>query len=159
MGINPLDVETRCQRGEKCRLLEKARIYWRACRNRPVPLPRQRGAPQPAQRHASGKAAQSKQFVLRSFLRSDDAHLHSYMLRIFPCSLRPSTKRLSFKAIPIHTHTYTTMTDTSKWKLNHTMLRVKDPQRSIDYYKLLGMALIKKLPMPDAKFDNYFLGQ
>jgi lactoylglutathione lyase len=48
-------------------------------------------------------------------------------------------------------------TDTSKYKLNHTMLRVKDPKRSVEFYEFLGLSLIKKLPNPDAKFDIYFL--
>ena len=48
-------------------------------------------------------------------------------------------------------------TDTSKYLLNHTMLRVKEPQRTIKYYEFLGMKLLKKLPNPDAKFDLYFL--
>lgn len=54
--------------------------------------------------------------------------------------------------------TVTKMVDQSTWKLNHTMIRVKDPQKSIDYYKLLGLSLIRKFPNPEAKFDLYFLG-
>ncbi len=50
------------------------------------------------------------------------------------------------------------MTDHSKWKFNHTMLRVKDPQKSLDYYKLLGLSLVNKIEFPDNKFDLYFLG-
>ncbi|KIW14705.1 lactoylglutathione lyase [Exophiala spinifera] len=49
------------------------------------------------------------------------------------------------------------MVDQSKWKFNHTMLRVKDPQKSLDYYKLLGLSLVNKLEFPDNKFDLYFL--
>jgi len=52
---------------------------------------------------------------------------------------------------------YATMTDHSKWKFNHTMLRVKDPQKSLEYYKLLGMSQINKISNPDNKFDLYFL--
>ncbi|KAL8902763.1 MAG: hypothetical protein Q9171_007605 [Xanthocarpia ochracea] len=48
-------------------------------------------------------------------------------------------------------------TDTSKYKLNHSMLRIKDPERSLKFYKHLGMSLIYKIPQPDAKFDLYFL--
>ncbi|KAI9826547.1 MAG: Lactoylglutathione lyase [Thelocarpon impressellum] len=48
-------------------------------------------------------------------------------------------------------------TDTSKYKLNHTMLRVKDPKASLEYYEFLGLRLINKLPNPDSKFDLYFL--
>ncbi|KAI9790134.1 MAG: Lactoylglutathione lyase [Piccolia ochrophora] len=48
-------------------------------------------------------------------------------------------------------------TDTSIYKFNHSMIRVKDPQRSIKYYEFLGMKLIDKLENPDAKFDLYFL--
>ncbi|KEQ98452.1 hypothetical protein AUEXF2481DRAFT_86417 [Aureobasidium subglaciale EXF-2481] len=49
------------------------------------------------------------------------------------------------------------MTDTSSYKFNHTMLRVKDPQRSVKFYELLGMKLINKLENPDASFDLYFM--
>jgi lactoylglutathione lyase len=51
------------------------------------------------------------------------------------------------------------MTDHSKWKFNHTMLRVKDPKASLEYYKLLGLSLVNKLEFPDNKFDLYFLGE
>lgn len=49
------------------------------------------------------------------------------------------------------------MTDISKYRFNHSMIRVKDPERSIEYYKFLGMSLINKLEFPDAKFTNYFM--
>lgn len=37
-------------------------------------------------------------------------------------------------------------------------LRVKDPKRSVAFYKHLGLSLIRKLEFPEAKFDLYFLG-
>lgn len=49
------------------------------------------------------------------------------------------------------------MTDPSKYKFDHTMLRVKDPKRSLAFYELLGMKLIEKSTFPDNKFDLYFL--
>ncbi|KAF4312760.1 putative lactoylglutathione lyase protein [Botryosphaeria dothidea] len=48
-------------------------------------------------------------------------------------------------------------TDPSKYKLNHSMIRVKDPKRSVQFYEYLGMKLINKIENPDAKFDLYFL--
>ena len=51
----------------------------------------------------------------------------------------------------------TMATDTSKYKLNHSMIRVKDPQASMKFYELFGMKLINKISNPDAKFDLYFL--
>lgn len=48
-------------------------------------------------------------------------------------------------------------TDPSKYKFNHSMLRVKDPKRSLEFYSFLGMKQINKLENPDAKFDLYFL--
>ncbi|KAI9844160.1 MAG: Lactoylglutathione lyase [Sclerophora amabilis] len=48
-------------------------------------------------------------------------------------------------------------TDTSKYKLNHSMLRVKDPKASLKFYELLGLTQINKLEIPDNKFDLYFL--
>ncbi|KAJ6261354.1 Lactoylglutathione lyase [Drechslerella dactyloides] len=48
-------------------------------------------------------------------------------------------------------------TDTSKYKLNHTMLRVKDPVETVKFYELLGMKVINKIPNPQWNFDLYFL--
>ncbi|CAR21273.1 lactoylglutathione lyase GLO1 [Lachancea thermotolerans CBS 6340] len=43
-------------------------------------------------------------------------------------------------------------------KLNHTCVRVKDPQRSVEFYKSkFGMELVGHKKFPDAKFDLYFL--
>ncbi|HEY8607947.1 MAG TPA: lactoylglutathione lyase [Noviherbaspirillum sp.] len=41
---------------------------------------------------------------------------------------------------------------------NHTMLRVKDPAASLDFYsRVLGMRLLRKLDFPEMKFSLYFL--
>ncbi|KAH8722937.1 glyoxylase I [Phaeosphaeriaceae sp. PMI808] len=48
-------------------------------------------------------------------------------------------------------------TDPSKYKLHHSMIRIKDPKRSIEFYEFLGMKVINKIQEPDAKFDLYFL--
>ena len=48
-------------------------------------------------------------------------------------------------------------TDTSKYKFNHSMLRVKDPKRSVEFYEHLGMKQINKMSNPEAKFDLYFM--
>ncbi|KAL2266061.1 hypothetical protein VTJ83DRAFT_5413 [Remersonia thermophila] len=54
--------------------------------------------------------------------------------------------------------TMASTTDTKNYKLNHTMIRVKDPQESLKFYSFLGMSLLHKLSFPEAKFDLYFLG-
>ncbi|KAF7190065.1 Lactoylglutathione lyase [Pseudocercospora fuligena] len=41
------------------------------------------------------------------------------------------------------------MTDTSKYKFNHTMLRVKDPKASVKFYEHLGMKQVNKFEFPD----------
>ncbi|OBT75912.1 hypothetical protein VF21_04369 [Pseudogymnoascus sp. 05NY08] len=51
-----------------------------------------------------------------------------------------------------------TAPDFSQWKMNHTMIRVKDPAESIAFYNRLGLVLIDILLQPSAKFDLYFLG-
>lgn len=44
-------------------------------------------------------------------------------------------------------------------RLNHTMIRVRDPQKSLAFYQgVLGMKLFKKKDFPNAKFTLYFLG-
>ncbi len=42
--------------------------------------------------------------------------------------------------------------------LNHTMLRVKDPAASLDFYtRVMGMRVLRKLNFPEMKFSLYFL--
>lgn len=49
---------------------------------------------------------------------------------------------------------------TQGYTFNHTMLRVKDPKISLDFYQnVLGMTLLHKKSYPDAKFDLYFLAK
>lgn len=49
-------------------------------------------------------------------------------------------------------------TETQKYVFNHTMLRVKDPKASLDFYtRILGMKLIRNLDFADWKFSLYFL--
>ena len=48
-------------------------------------------------------------------------------------------------------------TDTSKYLLNHSMLRVKDPERSVKFYEFLGMRKINQIDNPDNKFTLHFL--
>ena len=43
---------------------------------------------------------------------------------------------------------------------NHTMLRVKDPVKSLEFYTgILGMTLLRHSQYPDAKCDLYFLAK
>ncbi len=43
--------------------------------------------------------------------------------------------------------------------LNQTMLRIKEPRRSMDFYtRVLGMRLIRRLDFPEMTFTLYFLG-
>lgn len=49
--------------------------------------------------------------------------------------------------------------DTGKFRLLHTMIRVRDLERSIDFYTgLLGMKLLRKSEHPEGKFTNVFVG-
>ena len=50
---------------------------------------------------------------------------------------------------------------TANWwlgKFNHTMIRVKDPKKSIAFYELIGMTVVKEMPMKEMGFTNYFMG-
>jgi len=47
---------------------------------------------------------------------------------------------------------------TAKFVFNHTMLRVKDITRSLDFYtRVLGFTLVEKRDFPEAQFSLYFL--
>jgi lactoylglutathione lyase len=48
---------------------------------------------------------------------------------------------------------------TQGYVFNHTMLRVKDPAISLDFYqRILGMRLLRKLDFEQWKFSLFFLG-
>lgn len=52
------------------------------------------------------------------------------------------------------------MSNTQGFTFNHTMLRVKDPKKSLDFYQnVLGMTLLQKKSYPNAEFDLYFLAK
>jgi len=47
----------------------------------------------------------------------------------------------------------------SRFRMMHTMIRVVDLDRSIDFYtKLLGMTLLRRDDYPEGKFTNAFVG-
>lgn len=55
------------------------------------------------------------------------------------------------------------MTETAKqlpnFRLDHTMLRVKDLDRSLDFYtRILGMKVHRKTEYPEGRFTNTFVG-
>lgn len=48
---------------------------------------------------------------------------------------------------------------TQDYIFNHTMLRVRDPEVSLDFYsRILGMKLLRKIDFNEWKFSLYFLG-
>lgn len=50
-------------------------------------------------------------------------------------------------------------TDTSKTRMNHTMIRIKDPKVSLAYYQeTMGMKLLRTSENKEAGFNLYFLG-
>ncbi|KAL1997553.1 hypothetical protein VTN49DRAFT_84 [Thermomyces lanuginosus] len=82
--------------------------------------------------------------------------------RILPCVSSTTIRVLnpSFRFSQGFGRALSTMaaaTQTSTYKLNHTMIRVKDPKRSLEFYKFLGLSQIDQLDFPDAKFTLYFL--
>jgi len=49
--------------------------------------------------------------------------------------------------------------ETQQYIFGHTMMRIKDPKRSLDFYtRVLGMRLIRRFDFPEMKFTLFFLG-
>ncbi len=49
---------------------------------------------------------------------------------------------------------------TQGFVFNHSMLRVKDPAVSLDFYtRVMGMRVLRKLDFPEMKFSLYFLAR
>ena len=52
-----------------------------------------------------------------------------------------------------------TTTETSSYRMNHTMIRVKDVEKSLSFYQdICGMKLLRTSENKDAGFNLYFLG-
>lgn len=50
------------------------------------------------------------------------------------------------------------ISQTDQYKLTHTMLRIKDPKRALDFYEqVLGFRLVTRLDFEEARFSLYFL--
>ena len=48
--------------------------------------------------------------------------------------------------------------ETQSYVFNQTMLRIKDPTISLDFYtRIIGMKLYRKIDFPDMQFTLYFL--
>ena len=48
--------------------------------------------------------------------------------------------------------------ETQSYVFNQTMLRIKDPVASLDFYtRIIGMKLYRKLDFPEMQFTLYFL--
>ena len=49
--------------------------------------------------------------------------------------------------------------ETNGFVFNQTMLRVRDPRRSLDFYQgVLGLTLVRRLDFPDMQFTLFYLG-
>ena len=47
---------------------------------------------------------------------------------------------------------------TRDYVFNQTMLRIKDPERSLDFYtRIMGMRLVRRMDFPEMKFTLFFL--
>lgn len=50
--------------------------------------------------------------------------------------------------------------ETQGFRFNHTMLRIKDPERSLRFYShVLGMRVLRRLDFEEMKFSLYFLAK
>ncbi|AJY52609.1 Lactoylglutathione lyase [Halomonas sp. KO116] len=57
-----------------------------------------------------------------------------------------------------HSGVVDTPPQTQGFRLNHTMLRVKDPERALAFYsKVFGMQVLRRLDFEEMQFSLYFL--
>lgn len=50
--------------------------------------------------------------------------------------------------------------ETGGFRLNHSMLRVKDPERSLEFYsRVFGMRVLRRLDFEEMQFSLYFLAK
>ncbi|KAI7325852.1 lactoylglutathione lyase-like protein [Hortaea werneckii] len=60
---------------------------------------------------------------------------------------------------PVEATEKVTTTDLETYRMNHTMIRVKDKDASLKFYQdVLGMKLMRTAENPSAEFNLYFLG-
>ena len=65
---------------------------------------------------------------------------------------------MTMKTESIREESVTPPDQTRGFSFNHTMLRVKEPERSLDFYcRIIGMRLLRKIDFPDLRFSLYFL--
>ena len=51
------------------------------------------------------------------------------------------------------------MSQTNKFRLDHTMIRVRDLEKSLDFYcRILGMEVLRNTDYPAGRFTNVFVG-
>lgn len=52
-----------------------------------------------------------------------------------------------------------TTTNLASYLFAHTMIRVKDPEKSLNFYRsVLGMSLLRAHDFPESRFGLYFMG-
>lgn len=77
---------------------------------------------------------------------------HSFKVSCRPGLIRASRRSMSSEA----TETVTPIPGRPTW--HHSMLRIKDPNKSIPFYESLGFTLLDKFDFPQYKFSLYFMG-
>ncbi len=51
------------------------------------------------------------------------------------------------------------MSQANKFRLDHTMIRVRDLEKSLDFYcRILGMEVLRNTEYPNGRFTNVFVG-
>src|SRR5690554_8068221 len=59
-----------------------------------------------------------------------------------------------------HPGVQTPTADSAGFRLNHTMLRVKDPEKALAFYsRVFGMSVLRRLDFEEMRFSLYFLGK
>ena len=83
----------------------------------------------------------------------------NYVIALKQKAVRNHKKAITGAPFQTYNFIHDSTAATSKYIMQQTMLRIKDPRESLSWYsRVLGMKLLLELHFPEYKFSLYFMG-